>query len=144
MKEPKRSSHEVRRIEKLLAHYEHIVAALRTTLALLQVDVRADRKDRATSVLSQALDLDAARRANGNGHAHDNGHEGSARPKKYNTKDAQQQRRQRTAEFLAGFSHDKPQPAINGQRMGIGPLIAAGYLKRKGDGYLRTTKEFVP
>src|SRR5262245_5521252 len=50
-------------------------------------------------------------------------------------------RRKRTAAKLAHFDTDTPK-SLNGHGKGSGGLVAAGYLKAKGDGYVRTSKPF--
>jgi hypothetical protein len=49
------------------------------------------------------------------------------------------ERRKRVAALLAHFNTDTPQ-SLNGYGKGSAGLVAAGYLKRKGDGYVRTSK----
>lgn len=51
--------------------------------------------------------------------------------------------RQRSAALLAKFAADEPRPsAIAGGA--IGSLVRRGYLKKKGDGYVRTAKPYEP
>lgn len=56
------------------------------------------------------------------------------------SKDAVVARRQQTATLLASFDRDEPRPMANPRQAGV--LIQHGYLKAKGDGFLRTAKEF--
>jgi len=64
--------------------------------------------------------------------------------KKDQKKAAMQARRQATAELLAQFDRKTPhRPDGNLGRLGIGMAIRHGYLKKKGDGYVRTAKAFV-
>lgn len=56
---------------------------------------------------------------------------------------AVRRRRAETETFLAKFSTTTPQPANDGGRL-IGAMIRYGYLKKKGDGFLRTAKAFTP
>lgn len=90
----------------------------------------------ASSVLEQALALDAARR-NGKGKAIP-----QSKHPDYHTRVVEIARRQRTAAYLATFDLHTPHPGI--AKKGVAPLLVNGYLKRKGDGYVRTGKEFQP
>lgn len=58
------------------------------------------------------------------------------------TKAAIRARRARTAAFLAQFTPTRPLYIAGGQRFGLGPLIAAGYLAQKGHGWVRTAKPY--
>lgn len=52
-------------------------------------------------------------------------------------------RRQKSAAVLAKYSTDDPRPStIAGVQ--IGPYVRRGYLKKKGDGYIRTAKPYEP
>jgi len=51
--------------------------------------------------------------------------------------------RQATVEFLGEFAANTPRlPADATGRRKLGVLIAHGYLKRKGDGFVRTAKPY--
>lgn len=140
----------LRQLHKLIAEHEaalaaqqRIVDALRMTLAMLLGEKQDDRAGRAETVLTQALALDAARRNGGNGNGNGNGHHRSTKKGPgYATREAEKARRTRTAHFLASLSHDKPTPIDDPRKVGIGPLMTFGYVKRKGEGYVRTAKEF--
>jgi CRP-like cAMP-binding protein len=114
------------RLQKMLAHHKGIVLALETTLGLLTGEARAKAASNGHGVLADALALDANRRA------------------KTKTKLAKAEpvkvRRQRMAEYLASFNQTTPQ-AMGG--VGLGSLVRRGYLKKKGQGYIRTAKEYV-
>ena len=59
----------------------------------------------------------------------------------YYTLDMKHARRLKTAKRLAAFDTETPK---RWRGRGVGPLVYAGYLERKGDGYVRTAKEFNP
>jgi hypothetical protein len=206
------------RIEKLIAHHEQQLAALRTVHALLAGDEQASSTRRRGTTVAQALQLEAERHANGNGHEgrgrrrEGKGHHKAAvlarreqaaaflaefdrttpRPRTYGgkrlgafisngylrqtddgilrtdkpyvvdarapqappapkvkkpnywNKAATKARREKTAAYLDTFGPTKPQPPTNGARHGLSALIAGGYLKKRGDGYVRTAKAFTP
>jgi hypothetical protein len=117
------------KIERLLAHHEQIAAALRTTLGLLDEGAHETKQQRGSSVLADAMALDEARRS-----------KGKRKYKKAMNKAAVQERRARSLAFLKQFDHEKPKRVPNAR--GIAPLLLHGYLKRKGDGYVRTAREF--
>ena len=52
------------------------------------------------------------------------------------------QRRQRTADFLAQFDQTDPIAVDDGGAHGLGTLVRHGYLKKKGDGWVRTAQEY--
>lgn len=49
-------------------------------------------------------------------------------------------RRKESARLLAKYSTDTPRASV----VGAAPLIRHGYLKKSGDGYVRTGKTFTP
>lgn len=51
------------------------------------------------------------------------------------------QQREATAALLSGLDTTEPRPLADGAR-GIGPLIRHGYIRKKGDGYIRTAKPY--
>jgi hypothetical protein len=103
------------------------LAALDTTIALLNGAAAVTKRGRAGSVLDEALALDAARVSKKRG-------SGISETRK---------RRKATLAFLESFDREKPGHG-NGAlvKSGIGTLLRHGYLKRKGDGYVRTGREF--
>jgi hypothetical protein len=124
------------KIERLLAHHEQITAALRTTLGLLDEGAHETKQQRGSTVLADALALDAARRGK-------RGPYGKRKPSaeaRRQSKTDRREQRQRSANFLKLFDTDKPKRVPNSR--GIAPLLLHGYLKRKGDGYVRTAREF--
>lgn len=127
------------RLEQLIAEYRQRIVALETALVLL--DEAAPRRGTGGRVAT-AIAIDARRRAdtNGNGGA----------PRTLTNKDPEyhrpatvKARRARTATFLATFDREHPKPVPGGAAKGLGILIVRGYLKKKGDGYIRTAKEFI-
>jgi hypothetical protein len=118
-------------LEALAIHHEQLAAAIRTTLSLVRSEAKVPKED-AGSLLSQALEVDVARRGgrrelptNGNG-AHG---------------PAIVVQRQKTADKLAQFDRSEPRrvPGLNN----AGVLIANGYLLKKPGGFVRTDKPFV-
>jgi hypothetical protein len=125
------------RLRKLLEEHERKAEALRTSLALLTESQTTTKHRGQTSVLAEALAIDRARVAKKRG-----------RPKREaervesTTKHAQ---RQRTADILSRFNTQTPMTigdtGIDGRLVGV--LTRHGYLKKKGEGYVRTPVEFV-
>jgi len=61
--------------------------------------------------------------------------------------EAKTTKREATLRFLAGFDRTDAKSiadvvASTGDNSAVGPLVTHGYLKAKGDGYVRTAKEF--
>jgi len=138
----------MRKLKKLLEYHEGIAHALRTTLMVLQDESIGLKRTRSADVLTAALQLDAERitrreqkEKKQQGGAY---RKGQYRPG-YSTKAAVAERRGRSIQFLAHFDTKEPRPMPAGataQNSGLGPLINQGYLKKKGDGYVRTKKEY--
>ena len=64
----------------------------------------------------------------------------------YGSTAAKIERRKASADVLATFDTATPKPLVGSGRPGArlaAPLIRRGYLKKKGDGYVRTAKPFV-
>ena len=124
----------VGRIRRLLAEHREIVDALETTLGLLNGHATASVKRRADMTLAAAIDVDRARVQTTRGTT-------TKRKRKRARIGARSQtQRQQSAAFLARFDLDEPK-VVTGFR-GLGSLVRRGYLKSKGDGYIRTAKEF--
>ncbi len=119
-------------IRKVLAYHENAAAALRLSLSLLASSPTARAARNGNGHVTNetiALEIDAARRRV-------NGRTNGGRAK---GKLAAQ--RQRSAEFLATFDPRAPtQP--NGNKRIIGVFVRRGYLRRKGDGFIRTAKAY--
>lgn len=113
------------RLDRLIAEYEGKVSALRTVQGLLNGAAVVKKAATNGHLVSAALALDAARRQH---------KKTSGRTK------ANQQRRARSAAYLKKFDTKTPRP--NGGNRGVSILIARGYLRKKGDGYIRTAKPF--
>jgi len=112
-------------LEKLAQHYEQKAAAIRATMAILGEHSGASAARRSSSTIDAAIALDAERRG--------------PSPR---YKDLKAARRQRTVALLASFDTNTPTPA--GSLGRIGALVNNGYLRKKGDGYVRTAKVFTP
>jgi hypothetical protein len=65
----------------------------------------------------------------------------AARPG-YGTRRRQRARRKASADLLAAFDTSTAREAPPGKERAVAPLIRHGYLKKKGDGYVRTLKPF--
>jgi hypothetical protein len=93
------------------------------------------------------------RGGNGNGHGHAATltaaaaalaqHTGAqpGRTPRVQTKEAKREQRARTQALLERYDRNEPRPFLS---RGMQTLLRWGYLKRKGDGYVRTAKPFVP
>jgi len=143
------------RIDKLIAHHEEQLHALRIVRALLVAGEQASSTKRGKTTVQRALQLEVARRSNGHESPEHGPYyvpEGDAeavstpqvKPKGYGSKAAIAARRQKTAALLATFSRTVPAAHQDPARRGFGGLIAAGYLKRGKGGFLRTAKVFTP
>jgi hypothetical protein len=110
----------------------HELDALDTAIALLTGAATAIKRGRAASVLDDAIALDAARTSK-------RGKYKARKPKE--SKQIVHARRAATLAFLRSFDDAKPSRG-NGALNGIPVLLRHGYLKRKGDGYVRTGREF--
>jgi hypothetical protein len=123
-----------KKIEQLLQHHERIVVALQTTLSLLTGVSETTKKQKGAALLMSAIRLDAQRRV--------------SKKKPAPTSEEIRAQRLRTAEFLASFDNVKPTRGGKGfenlQTHGLGTMIRYGYLRRKGGGYVRTAKTYVP
>ena len=112
-------------LEKLAQHYEQKAAAIRATMAILGEHSGASAARRGSSTIDAAIALDAQRRA----------------PAGHGSISAVRQRRERTAALLATFDPTTPNPVL---LRGGGRLVTLGYLRKKGNGYVRTAKVFTP
>ena len=96
--------------------------------------VRTERKQKAvTTLVNQTITLERARKQ----------HAPKPKTRKPQPKYANiKEQRATTARALAEFSTTEARPGSLVGR-GLGAYVRRGYLKRKGDGYLRTAKEYV-
>ena len=130
-----------KQIERLLTFHEQAASSLRFTLKLMDADLAARRTERAPSVIDDAIAIEAARVDKKRGRPRKTG--GQPRTQKEDqSAGARTARREASAALLARFSTVDPIPAGDGAIRFIGPLVRRGYLKKKGEGYLRTAKEF--
>jgi len=60
------------------------------------------------------------------------------------TNEAKRAQRERSLALLEQFDRTAPRQPENADLRGLMPLMRHGYLKRKGDGYVRTAKVFIP
>jgi hypothetical protein len=122
----------VAQLEQLLAHHERLTVAIRTTLDELRGRQATRKQGRAANVLQQAVTLDLARVT------------ATRTPRKKRKGAAIADKaaaRRRTAALLASFDATLAKP---GQSRSIAVLVRHGFLKKKGDGYVRTSRPFVP
>ena len=119
----------IARLTKLLAHHDEAASAIRFTLGLLNGAEKVAKQNGHAPVIAAALGIDGARRERKRKGGKRNG---AGRPP---ASDAVKRRRA-TVKFLARFSRTTPRPG------GIGISIYAqhGYVRKKGDGYIRTDK----
>ena len=116
---------------KLLAKHQRIVDSIRETLQALGVDQTRSATARGPQTLAKALALDEQRRA-------------PKKPRGAHSKKVLEQRR-RSVQFLAQFNRDTPTPleeSLGPANRMVGALVRYGYLKPKGDGFVRTAREF--
>src|SRR5688572_5843758 len=133
-------------LHKHLHHHEQIVTAIRTTLALPDDHASTKTAKRAPDVLAQALALDRQRKASSNGSGPRIGRPPKNKQPSYWNHETVKERRKRTAAFLELFNATTPTPAPSKKGKGgaLGIMIQHGFLKKKGDGYIRTGKVFTP
>jgi len=60
----------------------------------------------------------------------------------YGTPQRERERRHASAVLLASFDPVVPRDAPAGRERAVAPLIRHGYLRKKGEGYVRTPKPF--
>jgi hypothetical protein len=154
----------LRAIEGLLEEARADVQLYELMLGRLSERAERSQKRRTTNVITDALNLDRERR-NGNGNGNGDGpHEESptlsldtaspatitptdkpiSRGQAGNSKEAVLARRQRTFAFLQTLDTKTPRvPEENLRQLGISPLLNHGYIKKKGEGYIRTSKPYV-
>jgi hypothetical protein len=138
------------RLQKRLAEHLAKVAALEMTLAMLHGTAKAKKVDRQASVIDHALALDKARRGHRKLESARRGRPPGSKSKKRatgtHTIAAITARRQHSAKLLAAFDQKPKTPTEAGLNRGeikqLGSLFRHGYLKRKGAGWVRTSKEF--
>lgn len=140
------------KLARLLAAAEADVAVLRRAIVLLNgADaMRAAASSSRASVLADALDLDAKRRAKTGktlGRPRKAAATATHSDKSQKEKDAI---RRRSARILQRFADAHGAVAVADLKLsapaarGIGALVRRGYLKKSGDGYVRTEKTFEP
>lgn len=133
----------VGQIAKLLQDHLDAAAHLSFTLDLLTKTAAVKKQNGHKSVIADALAIEAARV---------DGKKRLGRPLGSKSKRRVhpvpiQSPREQTALTLAAFSQGTPRTTDEaavpvGWRARIGSLVRHGYLSKKGDGYLRTVKEF--
>jgi len=139
-----------RRLRRLLEYHQGIVDALSTTIAVLEEESEGRKRGHSADLLASAIQLDAERVARRRGRprkARGGSYDrttGKVKPG-YSSKSSIAARRERSMKFLAHFDRTEPRPMPPGataQNSGLGPLVNSGYLRKKGEGYIRTAKEY--
>lgn len=120
---------QIAEMEARLDFHQNLANAYRVTIADLKGSAVAKVAKRAPATMRHAAAIDRARRKGK-----------SAKPKVKSDKASVLARRQRTAAVLATFDREEPRPLPRG----LVSVVMAGYLRKKGKGYVRTAKEFTP
>lgn len=134
------------KLRKLLETLEQQTDAVRMTLSLMNGHEVVKKSERHTTVLTEALAIDGARREKKG--------KTKAGKKKSNYLQMMADRRTRIRAVLGALDRDAARPIdtvvqaasekagfeIKGQS--LGQLIKNGLVKKKGDGYIRTAKEY--
>jgi len=131
------------RLDRLLAYHESAAEAIRTTIGLLNGSAKAAKTNGHSTVLAEAIALDGAR-------AHKAKASHAKKKKTAMTRTTIRAQRERTAQVLDLFDPKTPRAAaevaqhlgLSYMQIGLGPLVHRKYLKRKGDGYVRTAKAY--
>lgn len=134
-------SHGYYRLRQLLEHHQAIVDAVKTTLGLLNGAARTSSQARRETTIAQALATDESRRKGR-----------PRRPRRPKPSAVTQHpyaahrrdARHATAALLAKLDQVEPRPLTSDERRSVAPLMNHGYLRKKGDGYVRTAKVFTP
>jgi hypothetical protein len=139
----------VKRLRTLLAQVEAQIAPLqvradgfRAAIAAIQEGEPAAGPPEASpdSVLQAALALDRSRHASTNGSGTTRG----GHPLGYGSREAETARRQRTGALLDHFAQHPGAPAPTPKQRRTASILAGkGYLRRKGDGFVRTRKPWM-
>ncbi len=122
------------KLEALLAYHEKMAEAVRITLDLLRATAVVTKRQSATSIFSQALAMEGERVARRGRPP------GPAKPERGHSAAAVRERRAKTFAVLDSLSTTVPSTV----GMEAGTLLRHGYIKRKGDGYVRTGKKWSP
>jgi hypothetical protein len=123
------------RLVALLDYHRRCVASIQTTIELLQVDPHDGR--RVARTITTAMVLDDLRRDAPAAAAPSGAKRG--RPKKQSWKDQMHAQRVESANYLAKFDTNDPR-SFPGR--GLGSFVRRGYLVKRGDGYVRTSKDY--
>jgi hypothetical protein len=133
------------KIAKLIAERQADIEALQRAAVLLNGLVMNGKKGKHASLIAEALTLDEDRRETTPRGPYKKRRTGAI-PYSAGGKYAKQKKsdRKRTAAFLAkvAASGDKPYTKEHGGRVSV--LLQHGYLRRQGEGYVRTDKVFTP
>ena|SRR6188768_230203 len=121
----------LRTLERLAIFHENTARVIRAAMRLYTEHHSIARRDEAR--LASVLDtLDRARQASTR----------AASEPGYGTRQRERERRRASAALLATFDPVVPRDAPAGRERSVAPLIRHGYLRKKGEGYVRTSKPF--
>jgi len=107
-------------VEKLLIQHQGIVDGARLVLDLLRAEQQSDNAPIIAATIVGGMDRGRRRRKLSKA----------------------QQKRETIAALLAQFNQATPSRPAKMDARAFGPYVRRGYLKRKGDGYVRTVKAF--
>ena len=123
----------IKTLERMARQYEEELSAIRTTIALFARDQHQLKARRAPAILASAIALDAERVA---GVRPRRVRDGAAKARKL-------AKRRETADILASLDAKAPRtPVALTTRGKVVGLLQHGYIKKKGAGYVRTSKPF--
>lgn len=129
---PNRSGGYVSKIDRLIDEHERALEALKLTRDMLNGEAREKKQTRSNGALTAALAHEAVRKPSRRTPA--------VRTKVPGYGRKIREQRERSKAFLDQFDPTEPRSITT---TGMGSLVRRGYLKRKGDGYVRTTKEYL-
>jgi hypothetical protein len=115
------------KIDALIAYHEEALDHLQATKRLLFEHAVARKTKTAAKTFKRAAALDTARAST------------TAKPYKRQTASQITANRKASAKLLASMSLTEPRPLKGAHANG---LIRHGYIVKKGDGYVRTSKQF--
>jgi hypothetical protein len=142
------NGHKKSKLESLLDYHERVVLALKTTIELLNADATAGAQSRHSRTLRTAILIDSLRTSPtpepepAPAPAKRPGLNSKPKPKptrgEYARKNKQQ--RSKTATMLATLDPTEPRSLSNPRSASV--LLLHGFIRKKGSGYVRTSKEF--
>jgi hypothetical protein len=129
------------KLAKFLADREADVAAIRRTLELMTGAMVAKKRER-PDILADALAIDATRRAKRKyTKRKTRGRAFTKQVRQVGSRAATLAARRRTAKFLAKVARSNG-PYTGADRSHFSALVLHGYIKKQGEGYVRTEKPY--